>query len=283
MAAPTGGTRLARRHRLPGPATPCRRSSTTPPSRPPGSTGSTSPSRSPRAGRPRPSPACGPSASAGLSVTMPHKDAVAAACDRLSPDAAALGAVNCVVPDGDALVGHNTDGAGFVGALAADGIDLVGHGVRRARRRGSGAGRGPGAGRAAGAAEVAVVNRTADRAEQAVALLGGPGRVVEPRRRRRRRGGRRPGRERHLRRHGRPVAGRPARRSRPPSTRARSWPTSSTDPSRHRSCARLVRGAPPASNGVPMLVHQAAVAFELWTGVTAPVAAMTASVAHLLG
>ena len=42
------------------------------------------------------------------------------------------------------------------------------------------------------------------------------------------------------------------------------------------------RGARVA-NGVPMLVHQAAVAFELWTGVTAPVDAMSRSVAELLG
>ncbi len=49
------------------------------------------------------------------------------------------------------------------------------------------------------------------------------------------------------------------------------------------AAARLVVEAPPRSNGVPMLVHQAAVAFELWTGVPAPVAAMAGSVAHLLG
>src|SRR5205814_10330155 len=39
----------------------------------------------------------------GLSVTMPHKEAVAAAVDRLSPTAAALGAVNTVVREGDEL------------------------------------------------------------------------------------------------------------------------------------------------------------------------------------
>jgi len=56
----------------------------------------------------------------GLSVTMPHKTATAAAVDRLSPDAAALGAVNCVVRRGDELVGENTDGVGFLAALVAD-------------------------------------------------------------------------------------------------------------------------------------------------------------------
>ena len=56
----------------------------------------------------------------GLSVTMPHKERVADLVDRRSPDAAALGAVNCVVRDGDALVGENTDGPGFLDALRAD-------------------------------------------------------------------------------------------------------------------------------------------------------------------
>ena len=37
---------------------------------------------------------------AGLSVTMPHKDAAAACVDDLSPVAARLGAVNCVVTSG---------------------------------------------------------------------------------------------------------------------------------------------------------------------------------------
>jgi shikimate dehydrogenase len=37
--------------------------------------------------------------------------------------------------------------------------------------------------------------------------------------------------------------------------------------------ARGIRGA----NGLGMLVHQAALAFELWTGVDAPLAAMRAA------
>ena len=42
---------------------------------------------------------------AGLSVTMPHKQAVASAVDRLSATAESLGAVNTVVREGDSLVG----------------------------------------------------------------------------------------------------------------------------------------------------------------------------------
>src|SRR5690606_22277731 len=57
----------------------------------------------------------------GLSVTMPHKAAAAAAVDEVSTAARALGAVNCVSRRGDLLVGHNTDGEGFVASLRADG------------------------------------------------------------------------------------------------------------------------------------------------------------------
>ena len=51
----------------------------------------------------------------GLSVTTPHKEDVAAAVDELAPAAAALRSVNTVVLVEDGrLVGHSTDGAGFV-------------------------------------------------------------------------------------------------------------------------------------------------------------------------
>jgi shikimate dehydrogenase len=113
----------------------------------------------------------------GLSVTMPHKDAVIPALDRLSPTAAALGAVNVVVREGTELVGDSTDGPGFLDALRDDeGFDPRG---RACTVVGAG-----GAGRAvvralaeAGAGDIAVVNRTRDRADAAVALAGGVGRV----------------------------------------------------------------------------------------------------------
>jgi shikimate dehydrogenase len=110
---------------------------------------------------------------AGLSVTMPHKAAVAAAVDRLSPAAARLGAVNCVVAEGDELVGHNTDGGGFIDALRAESdFDPAG---REVAVRGAG-----GAARAVVAAladaavgRVVVVNRTPERAAAAAQLGGG--------------------------------------------------------------------------------------------------------------
>jgi shikimate dehydrogenase len=116
----------------------------------------------------------------GLSVTMPHKAAVAGAVDDLAPVAGELGAVNCVRWVGDRLVGDNTDGAGFLESLRRGaGVDPAG---RRCLVVGAG-----GAARAvvlalagAGAAEVVVVNRTAERAVAAAALAGDRGRVGVP-------------------------------------------------------------------------------------------------------
>lgn len=116
----------------------------------------------------------------GVSVTMPHKGAVVALVDELTPDAAALGAVNCVVPvGGGRLVGDNTDGPGFVASLRDAGVE-----VRGARCAVVGAG---GAGRAvvralagAGAREVVVVNRTPARARDAAGLAGSVGMVGMP-------------------------------------------------------------------------------------------------------
>ena len=115
---------------------------------------------------------------AWLSVTMPHKAAVSAAVDERTEQAEVLDAVNCVVVEGDHLVGHNTDGDGFLDGLRHDtGFDPSG---RRTVVLGAG-----GAARSvvlalarAGAAEVAVANRTASRAEVAAALAGPVGRVV---------------------------------------------------------------------------------------------------------
>lgn len=53
----------------------------------------------------------------GCNVTVPHKEAVVPLLDDLSPAAAAIGAVNTVVAAEGRLVGHNTDGEGFSRAL----------------------------------------------------------------------------------------------------------------------------------------------------------------------
>jgi shikimate dehydrogenase len=51
---------------------------------------------------------------AGLNITHPSKQAVVKYLDQLSPEAAALGAVNTVVFRDRRAVGHNTDWSGFV-------------------------------------------------------------------------------------------------------------------------------------------------------------------------
>jgi shikimate dehydrogenase len=66
---------------------------------------------------------------AGLNVTMPHKADAAAACDDLASEASALGAVNTVVNSGGTLVGHSTDGNGFLRALDDEGIEVAGRRV----------------------------------------------------------------------------------------------------------------------------------------------------------
>ncbi|MEO1057899.1 MAG: shikimate dehydrogenase [Actinomycetota bacterium] len=108
---------------------------------------------------------------AGLSVTMPHKSAVATAVDRLEPAARALNSVNTVSWDGGELVGSSTDGAGLVASLAEVGIDL--DGCRVAIIGAGGAARSviDAFGRA-GSPDITVLNRTIDRAEQAAALAG---------------------------------------------------------------------------------------------------------------
>lgn len=205
----------------------------------------------------------------GISVTMPHKGAVAAAVDRLSADAVALGAVNCVARDGNVLVGHNTDGAGFVDSLRDEGVDTDG---MRCVVVGAG-----GAARAvvralavAGAARVAVHNRSAPRAEEAALLAGTTGAVAT-------------------------AADLPAA-----DLVVNATPIGMGDDDRtpfdpaacashavvadlvyHPETTPLLAAAERAGlrtvGGLGMLVHQAAGAFRLWTGHEAPIPDMTAA------
>ena len=105
----------------------------------------------------------------GLSVTMPHKDTVAAAVDELSPAAALLGAVNCVRREGGRLIGENTDGAGFLRSLRTQAaVDPAG--LRTVVLGAGGAARAVIVALAADGALVTVVNRSPDAAARAAAL-----------------------------------------------------------------------------------------------------------------
>jgi shikimate dehydrogenase len=108
---------------------------------------------------------------AGINLTIPHKVAVIQHLDDLSPEAELMGAVNTVVREGARLIGHNTDGKGFVRSVRQEaGVDPQG---KRVVFLGAG-----GAARAmsvemarAGAAHLTIVNRTAERGQELVALL----------------------------------------------------------------------------------------------------------------
>ena len=62
----------------------------------------------------------------GFNLTMPCKNQMAKLCDALSPAARLIGAVNTVVCENGQLIGHNTDGIGFVRSLKDAGEDIKG-------------------------------------------------------------------------------------------------------------------------------------------------------------
>lgn len=56
----------------------------------------------------------------GLNVTVPHKEKVLAYLDELSEEARLIGAVNTIEVREGRLIGHNTDGRGFLRSLRED-------------------------------------------------------------------------------------------------------------------------------------------------------------------
>jgi shikimate dehydrogenase len=221
----------------------------------------------------------------GLSVTMPHKDAIARLADQTTITVERLGAANTVIFEGGVALAASTDGDGLLDDLA----DAEGFDPRGATCAVIGAG---GAARAiilalfeAGAQEILICNRTAARAEAAVELAPGVAR-----------------RARHdelgeasLVVNATSLGMAPKRAGHD----ARAWPGSGGEPAIELATAlragQLVvdlvyrpdetafLGAARASgartrNGLGMLVCQAARQVELWTGKEAPRAAMWAAV-----
>jgi shikimate dehydrogenase len=113
----------------------------------------------------------------GANITLPHKQAAAALCARLTERATRAGAVNTITREGDGWVGDNTDGTGLVRDLTErHALDLRG---RRTLLLGAG-GAAHGVAPAlldAGIGELYIVNRNAARADALVDALGQPGRV----------------------------------------------------------------------------------------------------------
>ncbi len=61
----------------------------------------------------------------GTNLTLPHKTAALALLDSVDDHARKIGAVNTVVVEGEKLAGFNTDGPGFVRAVRAEfGVDV---------------------------------------------------------------------------------------------------------------------------------------------------------------
>jgi len=204
---------------------------------------------------------------AGLNVTMPHKADAARACDEVSPRAAALQSVNTVVNRDGVLYGDSTDGEGFVRALREEGCEPSG---RSCAVLGAG-----GAARAivealgAAGARVSVVARRQEAAEAAAALAPGAGATTFD--------------------HALPVlatvdvvvnATPVGMRGEPPPFDPRVLDAAQfvLDTIYHPAETPLLAAARargiPCANGLGMLVHQAALAFELWTGKSAPLEVM---------
>ena len=209
---------------------------------------------------------------AGANVTMPHKAAVADLIDELSDDARRLHAVNTIVCDGERLRGENTDAPGFERFLRMDaGIDPSG---RAALILGAG-----GAGRAcalalarSGVASITVAAREPARVADVSAAVDGLGADV------------------------RAVAFDDAPTVRadlivnatPLGARQETLPVPALGPGSvvvdllyHPSVTPLLvharaEGAV-AFGGVGLLLHQAALSFEIWTGQQPPLEVMSAA------
>lgn len=98
----------------------------------------------------------------GVNVTVPHKQAVIPLLDQLTPEAKAIGAVNTILTTEAGLLGHNTDAAGFKRSLLQANFEVRG---KRALVLGAG-----GAARAVvyallrEGASITLLNRTPERA-----------------------------------------------------------------------------------------------------------------------
>jgi shikimate dehydrogenase len=207
----------------------------------------------------------------GLSVTMPHKTAVADACDECSPDAAVLRSVNTVTvrPDGS-LFGESTDGDGFLRACAEAGHDPAGAAVLVLGAGGAARAVALALGRAG--AGVAMSARRLEAAEDAAAAVGATVRTWDER----------------------VMAAAEATivvNATPLGMHGDGVPLPAEAVDAGQVVIDLVyhpletellhlareRGAATV-DGLGMLVHQAALQVERWSGRTAPVAAMRAAV-----
>ena len=187
---------------------------------------------------------------AGANVTIPHKGAAAELCDELDDLSRRSGAVNTLVFRDGRIVGANTDGPAIVSALDARGAHVLVLG------RGGAARAAAVALEDAGAASV----RLASRADADWPPPAGDATIL--------------------------VNATPLRDETPVPPRAHQQvvdlayrpdgrPTALVAAAREAGCETVV-------DGLEILVRQGAAAFELWTGVAAPLDAMRAAVARIV-
>lgn len=106
----------------------------------------------------------------GANVTVPHKEAVMQWLDDVTPEARAIGAVNTIVREVDRLIGHNTDAGGLTRSL--DEADVALDGARAVVLGAGGAARAAVVGLAKrGARSVVVAARRRERADELVSSL----------------------------------------------------------------------------------------------------------------
>jgi shikimate dehydrogenase len=63
----------------------------------------------------------------GANVTIPHKQSVTPYVDQIAPSAKYVGAINTIVHKGDQLIGHNTDADGLANALRSENLNGFKH------------------------------------------------------------------------------------------------------------------------------------------------------------
>jgi shikimate dehydrogenase len=228
----------------------------------------------------------------GINATVPHKEALLALVDSLTPAARAIGAVNTVSLANDTIVGHNTDAQGFLRALGDVGFSPAGS---TALILGAGgAARAVAYALATAGAKVKVLNRTPGRAQALAADLGarlagdlptGASLVGDNLD------------ENILRREAKQakLVVNATTLGMWPLVDSSPWPPAVPFPSdallfdlvynprQTRFCQLAQASGAQTLDGLRMLVHQGAEAFELWTGSVPPIGVMIAACTAILG
>jgi len=224
---------------------------------------------------------------AGVNLTIPHKECALQLMDEVTSEAEASGAVNTVRVEANRLVGHCTDGAGFVAPLLALGFSA--DGARAVVLGAGGAARSVVHSLVAAGAEVLVASRSSQKAADLCAAMARYARAQAPR--------------------WVSIIDDPSLRSAMAqadlvvnATPVGMWPRVNEEPvapaewlrpgciaydliyrpeetvwlqaARQRGCRTI--------NGIGMLVHQGAEALGFWTGARPPIDVMEAAVRSIL-